>query len=94
MGNKLPHADVEFHAEREGFDSQETKIFDTWQEARAYMVGFAGTVDVVVWSQEGAHAYGGDDAVTAYLEDEDASVFERWIRKEPDALFECIGRVP
>jgi viroplasmin and RNaseH domain-containing protein len=88
----MKHDDVEFHAEREGSDH--TEILRTWDAARAYMVGFAGTVDVVVWSQEGAHAYGGDDAVDSYLEDEEASVFERWTRKDPNELFNCEGRVP
>lgn len=46
-------------------------------------------LDVMIYSEAGAKAYGGDDAVEAYLEDPDASVFERF-------EFKCnaVGRVP
>ena len=92
MARKQSHDDVEFHAQRR--DSEDTEVFSTWAEAHAYMIDFAGTIDVCVWSQDGAHWYGGDDAVTQYLEDEEASVFERWTRKEPSELFQCQGRIP
>ena len=40
-------------------------------------------VDVLCWSEEGALAYGGDDALESYREDPDCSVLERsiWRRK-------------
>jgi len=74
------HEDVEFHVEAHGRD---TRVHETFQEAAADAVslsvaGLAGVViDVVIWSEEGARAYGGDDAVERYQEDPDASVFER-----------------
>jgi len=34
-------------------------------------------LDVLVWSEAGARAYGGDAAVAAYAEDPDASVHDR-----------------
>lgn len=85
------HNDVEFIAQRDG--DEKGFLTHTWDAARAYMVGFAGKVDVLVYSVEGAAHYGGADAIDAYNEDPESSVFERWIRKNPDDLFECIGRV-
>jgi hypothetical protein len=92
MSRSKTHADVEFHAQRK--DCEDTEVFSTWEEASAYMMGFAGSIDVCVWSQEGAHWYGGDDAVDQYLEDEEASVFERWCRRDENGLFDCQGRIP
>lgn len=37
----------------------------------------SATLDVVIWSEEGARWFGGDDAVEQYREDPEASVFER-----------------
>jgi len=45
--------------------------------------------DVLVYSEAGARAYGGDDAVERYLEDPDASVFERIVVKA-----ESLGSIP
>lgn len=47
------------------------------------------TIDVLVYSEEGAANYGGDDAVARYQEDPEASVFERFEFK-----CNCVGRVP
>lgn len=47
------------------------------------------TLDVIVYSEEGAMAHGGDDAVREYLEDPEASVFERIEIKVNN-----LGRVP
>jgi hypothetical protein len=46
-------------------------------------------LDVVVWSEDGARAYGGDDAVDRYREDPEASVFERF-----EIRVNAVGRVP
>lgn len=86
------HPDVEFHARREG--DEHVEIFHNWSDARKYLEEFAGRVDVVIWTEDGARAYGGSDAISSYKEDPDASVFERWARKDPEALFECQGKVP
>lgn len=89
---KRKHDDVEFHATKRGSD--DTEICSTFEEAKAYLGDDPGVIDVCIWSEEGAHWYGGDDAVTQYQEDPEASVFERWIRREPGGLFECQGRIP
>ncbi len=46
-------------------------------------------LDVIIWSEGAARAYGGDDAVARYLEDPDASVFERY-----EIRVNAVGRVP
>jgi len=74
------HDDVEFHCSSPG-----VKTFVTHDYARAaeVLLGNAlcsgqGTLDVCVWSEEGARHYGGDDAVESYREDPECSVFERY----------------
>jgi predicted DNA-binding protein len=42
------------------------------------MAGGEARLDVLVSSEAGAEAYGGDDAVEQYLEDPEASVFARF----------------
>lgn len=70
--------DLEYHVE----DHKGVHIFENIGDAgrvafmRALSYGEAD-VDVVVWSEEGAAAFGGDDAVEEYLEDPEASVFAR-----------------
>lgn len=71
--------DLEYHVDCVG---GEVSVFGSFEEAGAAAVVRAAhtgesTIDVVVWSEEGARAYGGDDAVEQYLEDPEASVFER-----------------
>ena len=46
-------------------------------------------LDVVCWDEVDAREYGGEDAVERYLEDPEASVFERFQIK-----VSCLGRVP
>ncbi len=46
-------------------------------------------LDVLVYSEEGAKAHGGEDAVERYREDPDASVFERF-----EFYANCVGRIP
>lgn len=46
-------------------------------------------LDVCIWSEDGARSYGGDDAVAAYREDPEASVFERF-----EIAVNACGRVP
>lgn len=81
------HKDVEFHVGR--------AIFKRGDEAAGLAVALAMSdgrphfIDVVVYSRAGARAYGGDDGVTIYDEDPEASVFER-IEVKADSK----GRVP
>lgn len=76
----MVHKDVEFHVKASGRD---TRTHTTFPEAAADAVSLsvAGltdvVIDVIIWSEEGARAFGGDDAVERYQEDPDASVFER-----------------
>ena len=48
----------------------------------------SATLDVLIWSKSGARWYGGEDALKQYLEDPDASVFNRYEFKAND-----LGRV-
>jgi len=69
--------------------------YPTFAEAATVALGAAAsngravTLDVLVWSKAGARRLGGDDAVAQYLEDPDASVFERLEIKVNN-----VGRVP
>ncbi len=59
------------------------RVFKTFGEAAGFAVSIAASngqtvnLDVLVFSPQGARAYGGDDAVDQYNEDPEASVFER-----------------
>ncbi len=61
----------------------EERVFKTFGEAAGFAVSIAASngqtvnLDVLVFSPQGARAYGGDDAVDQYNEDPEASVFER-----------------
>ena len=63
--------------------SGQERIFKDPKEAQAFAISVAiargeANLDVLVWSAAGALAYGGSDAVEAYREDPEASVFERF----------------
>lgn len=70
------------------------KVFTDVAEGAAYAVvmsirhGQPVNLDIVVYNEEDAQRYGGDDAVEKYREDPDASVFERFTVKA-----ESVGRV-
>lgn len=52
--------------------------------ARALTIAIAqgeSAIDVIIYSEEDARAFGGDDAVEQYRDDPDASVFERIVIK-------------
>jgi hypothetical protein len=85
------HADVEFAVDDAGGNE---RIFKDGKEAGAFAVQVAiargeANIDVLVWSEEGARAYGGDDAVERYNEDPEASVFERY-----EVKVNFVGSVP
>lgn len=85
------HNDVEFAVDDAG--GQE-KVFKTFEEAAAFAMAVAMStgdtvLDVLIWSEAGARAYGGDDAVEQYNEDPEASVFERY-----EISVNAAGRVP
>ena len=70
------------------------RIFKDPKEAQAFAVSVAiargeSCLDVLIWSAEEALAYGGSDAVEAYREDPEASVFERY-----EIRVNACGRVP
>jgi len=85
------HPDVEFAVDDA---SGNERVFKSFDEAAGFAVSLAASgrdtnLDVLIWSEKGARAYGGDDAVEQYREDPEASVFERLeIRVNP------VGRVP
>lgn len=58
------------------------KIFSDFDKAAAFAIQKAlskgaVTLDVIIYSELGAQAFGGDWAVKQYLEDPEASVFDR-----------------
>ena len=76
-----------------GYDA---KVFDSFDEAAGYALahsaatgGYPVNLDVLVYSESAAYAYGGDDAVEQYREDPEASVFDRI-----EISIKVIGRVP
>jgi len=85
------HPDVEFAVDDAGGDE---RIFKTWDEAAGLAVSVAlsdgrpANLDVLIWSEDGAAAWGGDDAVEQYNEDPEASVFERF-----EIKVNVVGRV-
>jgi hypothetical protein len=85
-------ADLEFHVEVKGtLDASVFKNFNS-AKVRALDLALSGStvyLDVVVWSEGAARAWGGDDAVEQYREDPEASVFERF-----EVKVNAMGRVP
>lgn len=84
------HQDLEYVVSVAGAE----RAYPTLDEAlmQAFSVALSeGTtcLDVLVYSQEGAETFGGDDAVEEYQEDPEASVFRRFEIKVND-----LGRVP
>lgn len=73
------HPDISYHVD----DTQGAeRVFDSFNDAAGFAVEQAAcrgesTLDIVIWSEDGAYAFGGDDAVERYREDPGASVFER-----------------
>lgn len=85
------HADVEFAVDDA---SGNERIFKDGKEAGAFAMQVAiargeANLDVLVWSEQGARAYGGEDAVERYNEDPEASVFERY-----EVKVNFVGSVP
>ncbi len=84
------HQDLEYVVSVRGAE----RAYPTIDEAliQAFSVALSeGTacLDVLVYSEEGAETFGGDDAIEEYKEDPDASVFRRFEIKVQD-----LGRVP
>jgi hypothetical protein len=75
------HPDVEFAVDDAAGRQRTFRKFD---EAAGFALAIALSgkprvcLDVIVWSRSGARAYAGDDGVARYLEDPEASVFERY----------------
>jgi hypothetical protein len=70
------------------------RSFSDPQAAQVFAVTMAmsygkSNLDVLIFSPEGAYAYGGDDAVARYEEDPEASVFDRF-----EIRVNHIGSVP
>ena len=73
------HPDVEYVVEAEGAE----RAHSTFDEALSYAFSAAlssGTarIDVLVYSEDGASAFGGDAAREDFCTDPDASVFRRF----------------
>lgn len=86
------HRDVEFAVDDA---SGHERIFHSPDEAAGFAVamclsdGREHNLDVLVCSEAGARAYQGDDGADEYLEDPEASVFERIVIRADSQ-----GRVP
>ena len=70
------------------------RVFGDFDEALSFAFAAALSVgkviiDVLVYSEEGAKAFGGDDAAAEYREDPEASVFRR-----VELTVNDMGRVP
>lgn len=70
----MRHNDVEYAVDDNYYPSFEEA--STAAMLKAVSCGEA-IVDVLVYSEEGARHFGGEDAVERYQEDPEASVFER-----------------
>jgi hypothetical protein len=73
------HPDVEYIV---AVDRTE-RVFDAFDEALVYAfaTGLSGAkivIDVLIYSEDGARAFGGDDAADEYRDDSEASVFRRF----------------
>jgi hypothetical protein len=73
------HPDVEYVVEADGAQ----RAHASFEDALSYAFSTALTagqvhVDVLVYSEEGAEAFGGDEAVEEFRHDPDASVFRRF----------------
>lgn len=84
------HADLEYMVAVNGTE----RAYGSFDEALSHAFSVAVSVgrtnlDVVVYSEDGAAVFGGDDAVDAYRDDPDASVFRRFEIQVRD-----LGRVP
>lgn len=84
------HPDVEFVVDVGGAQ----RIYPTFDEALAAAFAMAlsagkANLDVLIYSEEGAALFGGDDAVEDYRDDPEASVFRRFEIEVNDQ-----GRVP
>ena len=91
MAESKTHPQVEYAVEDGGGHE---RIFKTFEEAAGFAVGMAtstgeSNLDVLIFDEEGAAFYGGDDAVEQYNEDPEASVFERF-----EIRVNAVGRVP
>ena len=85
------HDDVEYAVDDA---SGQERVFKNFDEAAGFALSIAAArgesnLDVLIWSEEGAKFYGGDDAVEQYNEDPEASVFERF-----EITVNPVGRVP
>ena len=77
---KKSHKEVEYAVDD---SSGRQRIFKTFDDAASFAVSLAlsdgrtKNLDILVYGKSGARALGGDNAIEEYLEDPDASVFER-----------------
>ena len=91
MAREKTHPQVEYAVDDAGGNE---RIFKTFDEAAGLAISVAldgrpVNLDVLIWDEEGAEFYGGDDAVEQYNEDPEASVFERF-----EIRVNAVGRVP
>lgn len=92
MAREKTHPDVEYAVDApDGFEH----VFKSFEEAAglALTTALSGKgkshLDVLIFSEDGAEWYGGDDAVEQYNEDPEASVFERF-----EIKVNAVGRIP
>lgn len=69
------HADLEFAVD--GFYTHDFGAAMCRAVQRALTLGRPVALDVVVWSEDAARLFGGEEAVEVYREDPDATVHDR-----------------
>jgi len=69
------HDDLEYAVS--GVYTRDAAVAMVMAVEHAIRTGGPVTLDVIVWSEAGARAYGGDAAAAVYAEDPDASVHDR-----------------
>ena len=90
MATESQHPDVEFVVSADGAEQTFTTFADALTFAFSIALSEAEVnLDVLVYSEEGATAFGGDSAVDEYREDPEASIFQRF-----EIEVRGIGRVP
>ncbi len=91
MAREKSHPDVEYAVDDSSGEEHIYKFFDDAATMALHTAITTGKVnlDVLVWSEDGAEWYGGDDAVEQYNEDPEASIFERF-----EIRVNAVGRVP
>lgn len=87
------HSDLEFHLHDDNGDSFGT--YRTFEDGLAAASRLSAgldhpvTLDVLIWSEDGARAWGSEEGVEQFLDDPEASVFDRL-----EVSVRSLGKIP